>query len=116
MLNGPTRKRWQIAAPVPEEIRVELKEYSPVLQQLLFNRSITTAEQAQRYLTAAGSIHDPFLMLDMEKAVLRLIQAIDRKEKIAIYGDYDVDGVTSTVLMTQVLRKYGAEVRGYIPN
>ena len=116
MLNSPTRKRWQIAPLVPNEIRAELKNYSSVLQQLLFNRSITNEEQAHQYLTAFGSLYDPFLMLDMEKAVFRLIQAIDQKEKIAIYGDYDVDGVTSTALMTQVLRRFGAEVIGYIPN
>ena len=109
-------KKWEIAEPVPAEIRTALAGRSPILQQLLYNRKIFTEEQAEQYLNASGSQHDPMMMKDMAQAVARLLLALDSKEKIAIYGDYDVDGVTATALLVQVLESYGADVQGYIPN
>jgi single-stranded-DNA-specific exonuclease len=109
-------KKWEIAAPVPADVQKALAGYPAVQQQLLFNRNINTAQMAESYLQASGAIYDPMLMKDMGKAVKRLCQALDEGQKIAIYGDYDVDGVTATALLVQVLRSYGADVQGYIPN
>ena len=112
----PLEKKWDIALPIPADASAALTGYLPVQQQLLYNRGICTAETAQKYLNASGSLQDPMQMKDMEKAVTRLFKAIDEHEKIAIYGDYDVDGVTATVLLVQALRNYGAEVKEYFPD
>lgn len=109
-------KRWRIAAPITLEASRELECYPAILRQVLFNRGQRTLADANRYLTADGASTDPYLLRGMAPAVGRLLQAVDRGEKIAVYGDYDVDGVTSTVLMTQVLRTLGADVQPYIPN
>ncbi len=111
-----TRKRWHIDPPISAEADEALAGYPAVLRQLLFNRGVQRWEDAEIYLSAAQPVHDPFLMLGMQPAVERLLQAIDRGEKIAVYGDYDVDGVTATAVMVQVLRRLGGEVKGYIPN
>ncbi|MGB3081789.1 MAG: single-stranded-DNA-specific exonuclease RecJ [Candidatus Omnitrophota bacterium] len=90
---------------------------SPILAQLLLNRNVRTPEQAQNFLFGSLSdCHDPFLMKDMEKGVSRIKQAIAKKEKILIYGDYDVDGVTSIALLAYVFKEVGANYETYIPN
>jgi single-stranded-DNA-specific exonuclease len=90
---------------------------SPILAQLLLNRNIRTPEQAQNFLFGTFSdCHDPFLMKDMGKAVSRIKQAIAKNEKILIYGDYDVDGVTSVALLAYVFQRVGADYQTYIPN
>lgn len=113
---SPIQKKWVVAPPIPPETQHELAEYPPILQQFLFNRNILTTEQAESFLTTSGSLYDPFLMKDMLPAVHRLMEAFDHGEKIVVYGDYDVDGVTATALLVQVLKEYGADVEGYIPN
>lgn len=117
-MNHNLSKRWEIAPAIPPEIDQELSDYTPhpVLRQLLFNRGITNAGDAQNFLTSEGPMFDPFLMTGMEQAADRLLKAIDRGEKIVVYGDYDVDGVTATALMVQVLRAMGARAQEYIPN
>ena len=113
----PLRKRWQVAEPIPATVAANLSDYDPILQQLLFNRNITTRKEAVLFLDVeGGSMHDPFLLLGMKTAVECLLKAIDSEEEIVVYGDYDVDGVTATVLLVQLLRVYGAKARGYIPN
>lgn len=109
-------KNWWIYPQIPSEISAQLNSYPKYLKQILFNRGITDSESAETYLNASSPSHDPFLLLDMEKAVDRLLIAIDRKEGIVIYGDYDVDGVSATALMVLVLQKYGADVHRFIPN
>jgi single-stranded-DNA-specific exonuclease len=87
------------------------------LRQILFNRGYTSPDSAERYLGAvepAGT--DPFQLLGMGDTVDRIEQALRKGEKIAIYGDYDADGVTATALLVEVLRDLGGEVSGYIPN
>ena len=93
-------------------------DYPPFFRQILFARGIRTALAAQEYLEGRVEVenHDPFNLLDMEDTVKRLLWAIDHHEPVVVYGDYDVDGVTATALLTQVLRRYGAEVTPYIPN
>lgn len=90
---------------------------SPVFAQVLLNRNIRTPEQAQDFLFGMlSSCHDPFLMKDMEKGVARIRKAIDKKEKMLIYGDYDVDGVTSTALLSDIFDRLGANYETFIPN
>lgn len=109
-------KRWQVRETIPQEVRQTLSDYPPVLQQLLYNRNVRTLAEAEQYLGQEGSFYDPFLLLDMRPAVDRILQAIDRHEEVVVYGDYDVDGVTATALLVQVIRSLGGEARGYIPN
>ncbi len=90
------------------------------MRQLLFNRGIHTARSAQEYFDDSGLYnrpeYDPFRLPGMEAAVERLLAAIRAGERVAVYGDYDVDGLTAVVLITQVLEELGASVRPYIPN
>ncbi|MBD3427019.1 MAG: single-stranded-DNA-specific exonuclease RecJ [Candidatus Omnitrophica bacterium] len=90
---------------------------TPLFAQLLLNRDIRTPEQAQQFLFGGlSSCHDPFLMKDMDRGVARIRKAVEKKEKILIYGDYDVDGVTSTALLADILGKMGADTESFIPN
>ena len=83
---------------------------------ILVNRGASTAAEAEKFLKPTLSdLHNPFLMPDMEKAVLRLRAAIDKKEKILIYGDSDVDGVTSIAILMRTLGNLGARVEWVIP-
>jgi len=113
-------KVWDVAGGIPPEVQDELKAYPPILRQMLFNRQIRTSNAADQYLNAAGSLHNPFLLGGMEAAVRRILYALDHDENIAVYGDYDVDGVTATALLVQALRKIGRDhngrIREYIPN
>ncbi len=83
---------------------------------LLYNRGYRTSEKAERFLKYQESdFHDPYLLADMEKAVNRILLAVENKEKICIYGDYDVDGVTSVSMFYLYLKKLGADVSFRIP-
>jgi single-stranded-DNA-specific exonuclease len=110
------KKRWQIATRIPEEIEQLFLDYHPVQRQLLYNRQVLDLDMAALFLSPGGSLYDPFLMLNMDIAVDRILSAIDSNEAIAVYGDYDVDGVTATAILVQVLEKMGANARAYIPN
>ena len=89
---------------------------SELTATLLVNRGITDPEAADRFLNPSiAYLHDPFLMRDMREAVTRIMRAIELKEKILIYGDYDVDGTTSTVILKKALSIIGADVSYYIP-
>lgn len=110
-------KRWNVGAPLSPEAEQLLPGYPPILRQILYNRKYRTAEAAQDFLAAktpAGT--DPLNMLGVGAAADRLEFALRRREPIAIYGDYDVDGVTATALLVQSLTALGADVIGYIPN
>jgi single-stranded-DNA-specific exonuclease len=112
----PIKKSWKIDACVPLDGEGTLEGYSPVMQQMLYNRGIKDTESADWYLRGAGSMHDPFLLPDMQAAVERIWYALDHQQSMAVYGDYDVDGVTATALLVQVLQRLGGNVIGYIPN
>jgi single-stranded-DNA-specific exonuclease len=105
-----------IADPIPADVNTRMGKYPAVLRQLLYNRHIADEITADQYLNCEGSLYDPFLMTDMEIAVERLAKALANLEPIAVYGDYDVDGVTATALMVQVLRNLRGMVIEYIPN
>ncbi len=114
------QSRWQVAEPVPAHIRSTLSHLHPVLLQTLYNRGLTGQAQIQAFLEGRYlESTDPFLLPDMDKAVARIRQALNDEEMIIIYGDFDADGVTSTVLLTQALRGLGfqrKQVRPYIPD
>ena len=89
--------------------------YSPLAAMILSARGIKDARDAHRYLDCDCPMPDPFLMTDMDRAAGRVGLAMARGEKIAVFGDYDVDGITSTCLLTDFLRRHGADVISYIP-
>ena len=110
-------KRWVIAAPITLEADQALATFPPILKQIVFNRGLATDAEARAFLKAEpNSNTDPFQMVGMGAAVDRICFALQQNEPIAIYGDYDVDGVTATALLVQALGEMGADVRGYIPN
>ncbi len=86
------------------------------IAQILVNRNLCDAEAADKFLNGTlGELHDPYLMRDMKEAVARIRKAISRKEKILIFGDYDVDGILSVVILSKALESLGAEVDYFIP-
>lgn len=90
---------------------------SPVLCQLLIQRNIKTVEEAKKFFRPRlDDLYDPFLMIDMDKAVDRLNLAMGRKEKILVYGDYDVDGTTAVALVYKFLQQFYSGLDYYIPN
>jgi single-stranded-DNA-specific exonuclease len=110
-------KKWQVKPVIPTDVATELKDFNPLARQVLFNRGIMSSEAAVCYLSAAQpEITDPFLLKGMREAVNRIQQAIGNNQKIAIYGDYDVDGVTATVLLVECIRRIGGSACEYIPN
>jgi single-stranded-DNA-specific exonuclease len=91
-------------------------QVSPVTARLLCIRGLGESTHAQRFLSPSlADLHDPFALRDMTAAVERILGAIGRKERIAIHGDYDVDGVTSTVILRRALELLGADVTHFIP-
>ena len=95
----------------------EALSVSPVISTLLYQRGIRTFDQARAFFRPDLSrLYNPFLMTDMEKAVERLQLAFKKKEKILVYGDYDVDGTTSVAMMYSFIRRYHEDVDYYIPD
>ncbi len=89
--------------------------YAPLSAMVLASRGIVTPQQAHKYLDCNAPLHDPYLMTDMALAAGRVGFALERGEKIAVFGDYDVDGITATCLLTDFLRRMGADCTPYIP-
>ena len=112
-------RRWELLSPHEEEIQTLASDLtvSPLLARLLINRGISEPEAAWAFLNPQLSdLHDPYLMKGMELTVARLFQAIEKRERILVYGDYDVDGITSTVLLKRALEMLGGEVGYHIPH
>lgn len=109
-------KRWNVAPAVSSEIISRFPQLHPILVQVLYNRGITTQRQVDNFLKPESTIGDPLQMLGMSSAVDRVRAAIREGEKVAVYGDFDVDGVSSTALLVQTLRALGALVEPYIPH
>jgi len=110
-------KRWLIPPIITPEADRALVAFPPVLRQILFNRGYAADAEARAFMKAEPDFDtDPFQMTGMQAAVERIRSALENDEPIAIYGDYDVDGVTSTALLVDVLNAFGANARGYIPN
>jgi single-stranded-DNA-specific exonuclease len=115
-MDAANKKRWLTAAPIPGDVDAALAEYPPIFRQVLYNRGVMDGDSAQAYLRGEIQHDDPFQLLGMGVAVERLLWAVDHQERVIVYGDYDVDGVSATALMVETLRSFGAKVRPYIPN
>lgn len=112
-------KIWHVLHrdPLLEEELIRSLPVSPTLCRILLNRGICNRDQAQRFLSPTlDDLYDPFLFDDMDVAVARTLKALQNAEKILVHGDYDVDGITSLVLMVRVLRIMGADVSWYVPH
>jgi single-stranded-DNA-specific exonuclease len=108
-------KKWKVAPLVPSSHLARFPALSPLLVQVLYNRQVRNPGEVDDFLAGRWPEADVFAMRDMRRAVDILIRAIRRKEPIAIYGDFDTDGVTATALLVQTLTGLGADVRPYIP-
>ncbi len=113
----PLEKIWKVANLITPEVDQVLASYPSLLRQILFNRGHHTPEAAKRYLGAMPiEGNDPLGMKDMAAAVDRIEHAIRNQELIAVYGDYDADGVTATALLVQAIQAVGGRARDYIPD
>ncbi|MBN2853949.1 single-stranded-DNA-specific exonuclease RecJ [Patescibacteria group bacterium] len=123
-------KIWQLETSAPEKLFQENPNINPVLLQLLYNRGLTTALEIKEFISGElkedlklglnegefGDFYNPFLFRDMEKAVDLIISHIKAGDKIVVYGDYDADGVTSSVILLETLKTLKAEVEIYLPD
>jgi len=109
-------KRWRVAPPVSEEDLSRFPDRSPLLVQLLHNRGLNDPADVREFLQGQVPGHSPFVLKGMYPAVERLSHAISNGESIAVYGDFDADGVTATALLVQALSALGAQVVPYIPS
>jgi single-stranded-DNA-specific exonuclease len=110
-------KIWKVEPRLSEEGARLLSSYPPILRQILYNRGYRSVEQASHFLNAIPPEgNQPFNMLGIAAAIDRLLYAVQQGEKIAVYGDYDADGVTATALLVHALKLLDAQVLGYIPN
>lgn len=123
------QKRWKMAETVPQEAytalagsprggEAALRGHSRLIAALLWRRGIRTAAEAAGFLQPSWErdVHDPFLFLDMRKAVDRLMKAVKDGEKIVVHGDYDADGVSGSVVLHSTLKAIGADVSVYLPH
>lgn len=113
------RKRWTIRKHDADAVNKLSSELSvkPLVAALLIARGHDTAEKAHQFLNpCADHLHEPYLLKGMREAVERIQRAIENKEKILIWGDYDVDGTTGTVLLRRMLSMLGAETGFHVPN
>lgn len=113
--------KWNYLPPTSEQEAIEAEltgqfPNCPAISHLLVQRGITTQEEVGKFLyPSMNDLHNPFLMKDMDKAVNRLNKALGAKEKILVYGDYDVDGTTAVALVYRFLQNYYSNVEYYIP-
>jgi len=115
-------KNWQVASKLPEEMVAVCSGYSPLLLQLLFNRGLKSITEIEDFFNDSvfpddySKKYDPFLFKDMGAAVETIINHLKAGQKILVYGDYDADGVTATVILYETLKLLKAEVSFYLPD
>lgn len=112
-------KKWEFYNQEQDKVNklVEKFKISELLATVLVNRNIVENEDVELFLNPTrNDFHDPYLMPDMKSAVQRIINAINNNEKTIIYGDYDVDGITSITVLSKFLKERGLNVESYIPN
>ena len=110
------RKNWQIYPVAPDDFLRAVPEH-PLLAQVLFNRGLQTPAEVRAFLAGSDAVvNNPYRLAGMTIAVQRLVRAIRHRETICVYGDFDVDGVTSTVLLVTALQAAGGHVGPYIPD
>ena len=112
-------KKWSLPQLNQEEIRnfADQLKLSPLVASLLYNRGITSLDQARDFLFAdLKDLPNPFLLASMDVAVARILKAMDAGEKITVYGDYDVDGTVASSLLFLFFKEIGFPVHVYIPH
>lgn len=112
-------KKWEIYDSNEQKVKEICDKYNlnKIIGKIIVNRNVTSDEDVRIFITPTrDDFHDPFLFKGMDIAVDRILQAINNKEKILIYGDYDVDGITSTTVLKKYLQERGGIVNTYIPN
>src|SRR5919206_3129976 len=90
---------WQVEEPIPADLRALLDGQSVMLSHLLYCRGYRTADEIANFFLGTAIEHDPFLLPDMEEAVERIAEAVRIEERVAIYGDFDCDGITSAAVL-----------------
>jgi len=114
-----SQKYWEIKIPnlaLQKELSQGLGIH-PIIAQLLINRGVTTQHQADAFLHVdLSKLHDPFALKDMDVAIKRIYQAKENKERILVFGDYDVDGVTASAMLHNMFKKMGVDVVNHIPH
>ncbi|MCY4061345.1 MAG: single-stranded-DNA-specific exonuclease RecJ [Chloroflexi bacterium] len=110
------QKEWVQAQQAPTNHLARYHGLSPILAQLLFNRGFEDPQSAQEFVSGQDLSEDPFALKDVDSAVARINDAIAKREPIAVYGDFDADGVCATALLSQTLLALGGDVRPYIPS
>ncbi|HEX8919405.1 MAG TPA: single-stranded-DNA-specific exonuclease RecJ [Chloroflexota bacterium] len=109
------RARWEISQPIPPAIRECLPDISPMLCHVLYCRGYRTPESIEAFFTQGTISHDPFLLPDMDPAVVRLTRAIEKRETVAIYGDFDCDGITAAAILAEILSGLGLDPLVHVP-
>ena len=112
-------EQWNLrrGAGMAARMQMEQSGLPALCAAVLCARGLDTPEKAADFLSDSPDlIHDPFLLKDMDRAVVRILRGLEQGEVLAVYGDYDVDGITSTCLLTEYLRERGARVVSYIPD
>lgn len=109
---------FELHDSVVDTVRKELEEYDDLIASLLARRNIRTKEEAEAFLDPSYDMHvsDPFLILNMEKSARRIKKALDENEKVAVWSDYDCDGIPGGVILHDFLKKVGADFVNYIPH
>lgn len=110
-----TGKRWDISKRAPQNIFEQNADLPPLAVQLLHNRSYRNREEIEAVINGSDPPHDPFLMSGMEAAVARILRALQSREMICVYADYDADGVSGAAVLISALRSLGADPRSYFP-
>lgn len=113
------RKVYEESSAIPESVAEALRAYTPIVQRILFRRGITNETEAERFMNPSydDHLHNPFLLTDMEKAVDRLLSAVQGDEHIVIYTDYDCDGIPGGVLLHDFFTAIGfSNFENYIPH
>ena len=110
--------KWDLQSNISEITSDDAKalKLTPIVQKILQSKGVIASSEIKQLLEPSQIQHDPYALSDMKKAIERINQALDKKERILVYGDYDADGVTSTSILVSALRELGAEVGWYIPN
>jgi single-stranded-DNA-specific exonuclease len=112
----PSPKRWQVAPTVPPSHLSQFAHLHPLVVQILYNRGIVDAGAVTAFLEGEADGANPFGLAGMSAAVTRIRRALRSRERMAIYGDFDADGVTATALLVETLRALGGRVKPYIPH
>lgn len=111
-----TEQSWVLRRRVPDAFLRAQSQLDPIVARILYARHLDTSEKVDAFMATDGTLGDPMSLPDMGAAIERIARALANQEQVAVYGDFDVDGVTSTVLMTTMLRALGARVQAFIPD